>query len=80
MLGVCLAAPGDRVEVLHNGIPTGRFGTVLVSRAGCLEVRGDGDGDDRFPMWDSEDCFRVVSDVQIGASLSNAGLGTKGLI
>ena len=51
---------GDRVEVVHKGCPTGRFGTVIASRAGCLEVRGDGDSDDRFPMWDSADCFRVV--------------------
>lgn len=54
------AIVGDRVAVLHRGIPTGRYGTVIAARAGCLEVRGDGDSDDRFPMWDSADCFVVV--------------------
>jgi len=72
----CTAQVGDRVAVLHRGIPTGRYGIVLAARTGCLEVRGDGDSDDCFPMWDSADCFRVM---QPNAKVSGAGTASAGL-
>lgn len=54
------ASVGDRVEVLHRGVPTGVFGTVIEVRAGCLAVRGDGDIDDDYPIFDCADCFRLL--------------------
>ena len=54
------ASIGDRVEVLHRGVKTGKLGVVIAVRSGCLEVRADGDINDDFPIFDNADCFRLV--------------------
>ena len=52
--------PGDRVEVLHGGSPTGRFGTVInvsTGITGAVYVEAQVD-DDLPPAFDLQDCFQ----------------------